>query len=66
MTFEPPGEEYTKIYGGGVIASGFTVEGLCRLGQLCPWEIVGWWVRDLARATAADKFTSLLHHLHQI
>jgi len=24
-------------------------------------EIVGWWMLDLARATAGDKFMSLLH-----
>jgi len=34
-----------------------------RLGPLCLWKLyVSWWMLDLARAAAGDKFTSLLHH----
>jgi len=28
-------------------------------------EVVSWWMLDLARAVADDKFTSLLHHLQK-
>ena len=45
-------------------AFGFTVVGHGRLGPLCPWKLyVSWWMPDLARAAAGDRFTSLLHHL---
>ena len=27
-----------------------------RLGPMCPGETVGWWMLDLARVTAGDKF----------
>jgi len=44
-------------------ASGFTVEGLWQTRSILSGEVVGWWMLDLPRATAGDKFMSLLYHL---
>ena len=44
---------------------GFTVEGLWQTRSMVSREIVGWWMLDLARATAGCKFTPLLRHLQK-
>jgi len=53
------------MYYRGLNASGFTVEGLWQTRSIVSRKVVGYWMLDLARATAGDKFLSLLHHLQK-
>ena len=50
-------------------ARGFelAVDGPWQARSIVSGEIVGfgWWMLDLARAIASNKFTSLLHHLQK-
>jgi len=48
-------------------ASGFTVEGRWQTRSIVSVEVVtvSWWMLDLARAAAGNKFTSLLNHLQK-
>jgi len=45
--------------------SGFTVEGPWQTRSIVSVAVVSWWMLDLVRAAAGDKFTSLLHHLQK-
>ena len=58
------GVEYLNSY-RGLNASGFTVEGPWQTRSIVSVAVVSWWMLDLARAAAGDKFTSLLHHLQK-
>ena len=40
--------------------TGFTVEGPWQTRSIVSMEVVSWWMLDLARAAAGDKFMSLL------
>jgi len=53
------------MYYRGLNASGFIVEGLNQTRSIVSGKVVGYWMLDLARATAGDKLTSLLHHLQK-
>jgi len=46
-------------------ASVLTVEGPWQTRSIVSMEVVGSSLLDLARATAGDKLTSLLHHLQK-
>ena len=55
--------KYIRWRGDEFDCIGFTAEGLWEAMSIESREIVGWWMLDLARATAGDNFLSLLHHL---